>query len=48
MHWNGSGWKVVYGPAINGFLDDVVRIPGSHGLWAVGHGTPDPLIMRYC
>jgi hypothetical protein len=48
MHWNGSGWKVVYGPAINGFLDDVVRIPGSHQLWAVGHGTPDPLIMRYC
>jgi hypothetical protein len=30
MHWNGSSWKVVYGPAVDGFLDDVIRVPGSH------------------
>jgi hypothetical protein len=48
MHWNGSGWKVVFGPDVDGFLDDVARVPGSHELWAVGRGTPDPLIMRYC
>ena len=48
MHWNGTSWKVVFGPAVDGFLDDVVRVPGSHQLWAVGTSSPDPLIMRYC
>jgi hypothetical protein len=48
MHWNGTSWKVVYGPPVSGSLYDVARVPGSHQLWAVGSGTPDPLIMRSC
>jgi hypothetical protein len=48
MRWNGTSWKVVYGPPVSGSLYDVARVPGSHQLWAVGSGTPDPLIMRSC
>jgi hypothetical protein len=48
LHWNGAIWKVAFGPYVNGFLNDVGRVPATDTLWAVGSSSPHPLIMRYC
>ena len=48
MKWNGQAWSVVFQPLVNGILDDVTTVPGSHSLWAVGSASPNPVILRYC
>jgi hypothetical protein len=48
MKWNGQKWSVVFQPLVDGILDDVTTVPGSHALWAVGSSSPNPVILRYC
>ncbi len=36
-HWNGSSWSVVTSPSVkNTYLADVVRVPHTGKIWAVG------------
>ncbi len=48
MKWNGRKWSVVFQPLVDGILNDVTTVPGSHALWAVGSASPNPVILRYC
>ena len=48
LRWNGTAWRLAAPPTSDGYLDGITRVPGSTTLWAVGNGTPDPLILRYC
>jgi len=48
LRWDGTAWRLVAPPTSDGYLDGIARVPGSHELWAVGNGAPDPLILRYC
>jgi hypothetical protein len=38
-HWDGSNWAIVSSPnpGMNNVLENVVRIPGTNNLWAVGY-----------
>ena len=48
MKWNGQSWSVVFQPLVDGILNDITTVPGSHALWAVGSASPNPVILRYC
>jgi hypothetical protein len=48
LRWDGTAWRLAAPPTSNGYLEGITRVPGSHELWAVGYGSPDPLILRYC
>jgi hypothetical protein len=48
LKWNGQKWSVVFQPLVDGILNDVTTVPGSHALWAVGSSAPNPVILRYC
>lgn len=48
MKWNGQKWSVIFQPLVDGILNDITTVPGSHALWAVGSSAPNPVILRYC